>query len=90
MIEASKKGEIVLLAKVPKELRVVDPMISVFWLEAMTKGGVKTRGIGVVTKSLAVKTVLSGLGLALKLRERPLPTKAFETLEAALAWAKAL
>ena len=90
MVAACTRGEIVLLAKVPADLRMVEPAISVFWLEAMTRGGLKTKAVGVVTKSLAVKTVVAALGLALKVSGKPLLTKTFNTLDDALAWSKTL
>lgn len=90
MVEACKRGDIVLLAKVPADLRMVEPAISVFWLEAMTRGGLKTRAVGVVTKSLAVKTVVAALGLALQVSGKQLLTKTFVTLEDAVAWGKSV
>ncbi len=88
MVEASKSGPLVIVACIPADQRMVDPSVSAFWLEAMTTGGVKVNGLCVITKSLAVKTVVAGFAIAMKFREKPIHAKTFLTLAEGVAWAQ--
>jgi hypothetical protein len=90
LIEASKAGPIVLVAIPPADLRIVEPSMSAFWLEAMTRRGVQVRAIGVVTRSFAVRSVVIAFGLAMKMAGKPFAADTFASEDAAVAWASTL
>lgn len=86
MAQASLDGPIVMMAKAPPELRLVDPSMPTFWLRALTTGGIKVNGIAVVTNSAAVRTVVKGVGIALGLTATPIVTATPATVQQAIAW----
>jgi hypothetical protein len=88
LTEASRAGPLILIAQLPADVRFIEPAMSLFWLEAMTQGGLRVTGIGVVTKSMAVRTVVSAFGMAMKLRERPILARTFLTPPEAVEWAR--
>lgn len=88
LAEGAKRGRIVLLADPPAELRFVEPSMSTFWLEAFTRGGVNVAGIGIVTKSTAVRVVLSAIGTALRLKNIEVATRACDSVEIAIDWGR--
>lgn len=88
LAEGSKRGRIVLLAAPPPDLRFVQPSMSTFWLEAFTQRGVDVAGIGIVTKSPAVRVVLSAIGTALRLKRIDVATRACESVEDAIDWGR--
>lgn len=87
LVEASKEGPIVLIATPPPDLRFVEPSMSAFWLEAMSRRGVRVRGIGVVTRSFAVRSVVIAFGLAMKVGGKPIAADTFPTEQEAVNWA---
>ena len=90
LIDASKKGRLVVIANVPPDLRLIEPSVSAFWLDAMTKRGVLARAVAVVTKSLAVKTVVGAFGIAMKISNKPIEARTFPTEGEAIVWAHTL
>lgn len=90
LVEASKRGPLVLVAAVPADLRMVESKMSLFWLQAMISGGVNVNGIAVVTKSLAVRSVVTAFGMTMKLRKFPIHAMTFKTREEAVAWARSV
>jgi hypothetical protein len=90
LLEASRHGPLIIVATVPPELRFVEPSMPTFWLEVMTQGGLRVSGIGVVTRSLAVRTVVNAFGLAMKLREQPILSRTFPVVRDAVNWARSV
>lgn len=86
LVNASKRGPLVVIALVPPELRMVDPSMAPFWLDVFVNRGVRVDAIGVVTSSLAVKVVVSAFHTMMKLREKPIQAKTFKTEAEAVAW----
>lgn len=86
LAKASLDGPIVMMAKAPPDLRLVDPSMTTFWLRALTSGGVKVSGIAVVTQSAAVRAVVKGVGLALGLRANPIVTATPRSVQEAIEW----
>lgn len=89
LIEASKQGPIVLLAEPPADLKLVHGDMIPYWIEAFTKRGLAVRAIGVVTTRSAVRVVLNGLALALRLTGTDVKTMTKPTLAEVIDWAKA-
>lgn len=90
MVEGSAHGPIMLVALLPPDVRFVDPRMPVFWLEAVLNKGLQLHGIAIVSKSRAVSMVVQAFAMAMKLRERPILAKTFETSGDAIAWSRSV
>lgn len=90
LIHASKAGPLVVLATMPPGVRTIPASLVTFWLNAMAGGGIRVKGIAVVTTGLAVRAVVNGFGLAMKIREHPILAFTFPTEEQALAWGRSV
>jgi hypothetical protein len=86
----AETGPLVLVASLPPGVRSVQPGLVTFWLDAMTKKGVRVRGISVVTASLAVRGVVNGFALAMKVSGHDIAASTFRTEAEAVAWGRKL
>jgi hypothetical protein len=88
LVEASKKGKLVVLAHLAPQQRSVDMSMPTFWLEAFTRKGAKVAAIGVVTTAAAVKVAVKGFHLAMKTVGFPIEALTFPDVSTATAWGK--
>ncbi len=84
----SRSGPLAIVAVPPPELKKVERSMVTFWLSNFTRGDIDVGAIAVVSKSIAVRVALAGLGAAMKLRQRPIVFSSFPTVDAAVEWAR--
>lgn len=89
LVDASKKGNVVLLADAPAELRLVEPSMISFWLTTLARADIRVSHLGVVTRSRAVRVAVSALRAALNIKSRSLEIATFDDLQQALVWGRA-
>ena len=90
LIAGSQTGAIVLLVDLPENARLIVPNMAPFWLEVFTKRGVSVKGIAVLTTSRAVKVVLNGVALAMRVQGKPVSVTTVPTKPELLAWSKTI
>lgn len=88
LAEASKQGPIALLAATPPDIRLVEPSMISYWLQAINSGQVRAECIGVVSKAIAVRIALKALQSALKVYGKDTLIATHPSIEVALAWAR--
>lgn len=88
LTKISRTGPLAIVAVPPEELRIVEPSMVSFWVSNFTKGEIEVSAIAVVSKSIAVRVALAGLGAAMKLRQKPIVFSTFPDLDAAINWAR--
>lgn len=85
---ASTQGPIALVAVTPPDIRLIEPAMISYWLQAINSGQVKAQCMGVVSKAIAVRIALKALQSALKIYGKETLIATHPNTEAALAWAR--
>ncbi len=88
LTKISRTGPLAIVAVPPEALRMVEPSMVSFWVTNFTRGDIEVNAIAVVSKSIAVRVALAGLGAAMKLRQKPIVFSTFRDLETAIGWAR--
>jgi hypothetical protein len=90
LLEAVKKGPVVLLAALPPGTATIPATLAPFWLNAVLLKGLKLRAIGVVNANRALRVAMMGFQAALRLRGSEIQVNTLPTEAELVAWAKAL
>ncbi|MBL8915293.1 MAG: hypothetical protein JNM17_31610 [Archangium sp.] len=90
LIEASKRAPITLIASLPASTNSIHRSMVPFWLDQMLHKGLRVKAIGVATVSRAVKVVVSGFSMAMKLGNMPIQAQCAPTEAAIIEWAKSI
>jgi hypothetical protein len=87
---ASKLGPLVLMALPPDNLRLIDPGLPAFWLDAVTTKKVAISAACIITNSAAVRTVMNGFAMAMKLMSKSIQMATPATLDEAIRWGRSV
>lgn len=90
LLEASARAPITLIASLPSTTNSIHRSMVPFWLDQMLHKGLRVKAIGVSTQSRAVKVVVSGFAMAMKLGNMPIQAQCAPTEAAIIEWAKSI
>ncbi|MDP1822521.1 MAG: hypothetical protein Q8L48_04745 [Archangium sp.] len=85
-----KRGKVVLIFDVADAVRSVPMDVPNFWLGVTARQELQLVGMGIVTRSIAVRVAARGFSLANTARGVPTTVETFTDLDAAASWAMAL